>query len=395
MMRKVCVVTGTRAEYGLLYWILSRIRDTEGLELQIIATGMHLAPEFGFTYREIEADGFSIDARVEMLLSSDTAPGVAKSVGIGTIGFADAFVRLAPDVVLVLGDRFEIFAAVQAAFIAGICVAHISGGEVTEGAIDDGFRHCITKMARYHFAATESYRQRIIQLGEAADTVFNVGDPALDNIKRLKLLDREAVSARTGVSQERGYFLVTFHPTTTGDSAPTRELRELLDALDEHSDYDVLLTKANADANGRALNAMIDAYAAARPQRVKAASSLGRLLYLSAMRHCAAVVGNSSSGIIEAPAMHVPTINIGSRQRGRLRAESIIDCPDEKTAISAALSLACTAGFRRRAAASESPYGNCDASERIVSILETIPVSALPPKRFNDLSITGANGRNA
>jgi UDP-hydrolysing UDP-N-acetyl-D-glucosamine 2-epimerase len=382
--RKICVVTGTRAEYGLLYWVIDGIRQTPGLDLQIIACGMHLAPEFGLTYREIEADGFHIDAKVDMLLSSDTPTGVAKSMGLGMLGFADAFARLQPDVVLVLGDRFEILCAAQAAFVAGICVAHISGGELTEGALDDSFRHCITKMARYHFVAADAYRRRVIQLGEQPDCVFNVGDPGLDNIARLPLLDFAGLCASAGLNIEKPYFLVTFHPATSDGPKAEAGMLALIEALDEFPNYGVLITKSNADAGGRALNDMIDAYALSRQGRVVAVTSLGRLRYLSAMKHCAAVVGNSSSGIVEAPAMGVPTVNIGTRQQGRLKANSVIDCSPEHNSIVAAVTSALTPEFRGRAASTVSLYGNCDASTLIASKLATLDVARWRPKRFYD-----------
>jgi UDP-hydrolysing UDP-N-acetyl-D-glucosamine 2-epimerase len=382
--RKICVVTGTRAEYGLLYWVIEGIRQTPGLELQIIACGMHLAPEFGLTYREIEADGFQIDAKVDMLLSSDTPTGVAKSMGLGIIGFADAFARLEPDVVLVLGDRFEILCATQSAFVAGICVAHISGGEVTEGALDDSFRHCITKMARYHFVAADAYRRRVIQLGEQPDCVFNVGDPGLDNIARLPIVDFAELCISAGLDIAKPYFLVTFHPTTSDGPEPEVGFQALIEALDEFPDHGVLLTKSNADAGGRALNDMIDAYAMSRPGRAVAVASLGRVRYLSAMKHCAAVVGNSSSGIVEAPAMGVPTVNVGTRQQGRLKASSVIDCADERTSIAEAIKRSLTPEFRRLASATLSLYGNCDAATLIASKLATLDVARWRPKRFYD-----------
>jgi UDP-hydrolysing UDP-N-acetyl-D-glucosamine 2-epimerase len=383
--RKICVVTGTRAEYGLLRWTMEAIRQTPGLELQVIVCGMHLAPEFGMTYGEIEADGFEIDARVDMLVSSDTPAGIAKSIGLGTIGFADVFARLMPDVVLVLGDRFEIFSAAQAAFVAGICIAHISGGEVTEGALDDGFRHCITKLARYHFVAADTYARRVIQLGEHPGSVFNVGDPGLENIARLPLLDVQELCARTGLADGSRYFLVTFHPTTSDGATSDSGLQAVLAALDEFPDYAVMITKSNADAGGRALNAIIDAYASSRPGRAVAATSLGCLQYLSAMKHCAAVVGNSSSGIVEAPVMGVPTVNVGTRQQGRLKAESVIDSTEERSSIVGAINRAITPEFRRSAMTTVSLYGNCDTSRLITSKLATLDIARWRPKRFYDL----------
>ena len=385
--RKICVVSGSRAEYGLLYWLMKEIQADSGLELQVVVTGMHLSPEFGLTYRSIEADGFAIDAKVETLLSSDTSVGVAKSVGLGVIGFADAYERLRPDIVIVLGDRFEILAAVQAAFIAGISVGHISGGEVTEGAVDDAIRHCISKMSRYHFVAAETYRNRVIQLGEAPETVFNVGDPGLDNIERLPLLSREQLTQETGFDANRPYFLVTFHPTTLGVDNSLDSLQALCEALEAFPDYGVLITKSNADMGGRELNQMIDLYARENPGYVMAVTSLGQLRYLSAMKHCAAVVGNSSSGIVEAPAMHIPAVNIGTRQHGRLKADSVIDCGGSRSEIAEAIGLAVSAEFKSVADATVSPYGNCNASQNIVKILKQADVTRFFPKRFHDIPV--------
>jgi UDP-N-acetylglucosamine 2-epimerase (non-hydrolysing)/GDP/UDP-N,N'-diacetylbacillosamine 2-epimerase (hydrolysing) len=382
--RKICVVTGTRADYGLLRWIIEGIRQAPGLELQLIATGMHLSPEFGLTYREIENDGFRIDAKVEMLLSSDTWTGLTKAVGLGIVGLTDALGSLEPDIVVVLGDRFEILAAAEAALFSGVCIAHISGGEVTEGALDDTIRHCITKMARYHFVAAEPYRQRVIQLGEQPDAVFNVGDPGLDNIERLPMLSRDVLGATTGLDTTRNFLLVTYHPTTTGDADPAEGMRALLDALDEFPALSVLITKSNADAGGRVLNTMVDTYAADNVKRVVASTSLGRLNYLSAMRHCSAVVGNSSSGIVEAPAMGVPTVNVGSRQQGRLKAGSVIDCAPDRAAVVAAIKKALSAEFKQIAAKAVSLYGNCDASTRIVKKLGEVDIERRHPKRFYD-----------
>src|ERR1043166_1303589 len=381
----LCVITGTRAEYGLLYWLMKEICASDDLQLQLIATGMHLSPEYGLTYRHIETDGFRIDAKVDMLLSSDEPVGITKSMGLGVIGFADAFARLAPDVVVVLGDRYEILSAAQAALIAGISVAHISGGEVSEGAIDDCIRHCITKIARYHFVAAEAYRSRVIQLGEHPDCVFNVGDPALDNIRRLPLLSRTALASAIGFDVGKPYFLVTLHPTTTGSSDPSGGMAALLAALDEFQDTRVVLTKANADAGSAVLNTMVDAYAARHPGRVLAATTLGQLNYLSAMKHALAVIGNSSSGIVEAPAMGVPTVNVGERQRGRLKATSIIDCAEEQRSITHAIQRATSRSFRDAASRTVSLYGDCNASTQIVGRLREVAIDRRHAKRFYDL----------
>lgn len=386
MRKTICVVTGSRAEYGILKWLIRELADDPDIRLQLVATGMHLMPDFGLTYRAIEADGFTIDRKVEMMLSSDTATGMAKTVGLGVLGFADAFASLQPDAVVVLGDRIEMLAVAQAAFVSGHAVAHISGGEVTEGAIDDAIRHAITKMSLYHFVAAEAYRQRVIQLGESPDRVFNVGDPGLDSMSRLALLDRAALCAQVGLDPARPFFLVTYHPVTLGSEPLEPQMHALLAALDRQPDYQVLLTKPNADAGGRALSGMVDDYARRQPERVIASTSLGQLRYLSAMKHCAAVVGNSSSGIVEAPAMHRPTVNIGTRQDGRLRAASIIDCAADADQIGAALERAVSPQFQATVATTTSLYGQGSASTRIREILKEVPLGRHLPKRFHDIA---------
>ncbi len=386
MTKRVCVVTGSRAEYGILYWLIRELSEDPDITLQLVVTGMHLMPEFGSTFRAIENDGFTIDRKVEMMVSSDTSVGMAKSIGLGVLGFADVFDSIAPDAVVVLGDRFEMLAVAQAAFVSGYVVAHISGGEVTEGAIDDSIRHGITKLARYHFVAAESYRRRVIQLGEHPDRVFNVGDPGLDNITRLNLLGRVELCEQVGLKPDHPFYLVTYHPVTLGSEPPEPVMQALLDALDERSHCQVLFTKPNADAGGRKLAQMVDAYAQRNAGRVVAAASLGQLRYLSAMKHCVAVVGNSSSGIVEAPAMLRPTVNIGPRQDGRLKARSILDCAGDKQAIGAALDFASTDAFQLEVESVVSLYGQCDASTRIRKILKQMDLRRHLPKPFHDLA---------
>lgn len=385
-MRTICVVTGSRAEYGILSGLIGQLAQDDEVRLQLVATGMHLMPEFGLTYRAIEADGFRIDRKVEMMVAGDSPMGMAKSVGLGLLAFTDTFDALQPDVVVVLGDRFEMLAVAQAAFLTGFPVAHISGGEVTEGAIDDAVRHAITKLSRYHFVAAEAYRQRVIQLGEEPQRVFDVGDPGLDNVARLPLLDRAALSAELGLEAARPFLLVTHHPVTLGEEPVEPAMQALLDALDARPDHQVVITKPNADAGGRALSLMVDAYAQANAGRVFAFTSLGQLRYLSAMRHCAAVVGNSSSGIVEAPAMHRPTVNIGRRQDGRLKATSIIDCANDRAAIGVALERALSAPFQASVTQTVSLYGKGDASTRIREILKQVPLVRRQRKRFYDLA---------
>jgi len=382
-MRKICVVTGTRAEYGLLYWLMKEIQDDTGLQLQLIVTGMHLSPEFGLTYRAIEEDGFAIDAKVEMLLSSDTPVGIAKSIGLGVIGFADALDRLKPDIMVVLGDRYEILAATQAALVARIPVAHIHGGETTEGAIDESIRHAVTKMSHLHFVASELYRTRVIQLGEHPDTVFNVGALGIENIKRLRLLDRSQLEQSINFELGTSCFLVTYHPATLGTVEPAVAMQALLDALDLFPDIKIIFTKPNSDTDGRILIQMIDEYALLNKGRVAVFTSMGQVGYLSALQFVDAVIGNSSSGIIEAPACNIPTVNIGDRQSGRLKADSIIDCQETTESIVTAINKALSSPFREGVKQGVSLYGYGESALHIKNRLKQTTLSCT--KRFYDL----------
>lgn len=386
MTRKICVVTGTRAEYGLLQWVIKGIAEWPGLELQLIATGMHLSPEFGLTYRDIERDGFRIDRKVEMLLSSDTSVGVTKSMGIGLAGFADAFEQLAPDVVLVLGDRFEIFSAAAAAMVARIPIAHLHGGEATEGVIDEPIRHSVTKMAHLHFVAAEEYRQRVIQLGEQPGRVFLVGGLGIDSILKLRLLDREALEESLDFRLGPRNLLVTFHPLTLEGGTSEMQMREMLAALAELPDTHLIFTMPNADTDGRALMSMLREFVAGH-RNARVFTSLGQLRYLSCVRHVDGVVGNSSSGLIEVPTFGKPTINIGDRQRGRLRAESVIDCAPDRKAIAAALARMYTPEFQAIAGAARNPYGDGGASARVVEVLAAANLDDIVKKRFYDVPV--------
>lgn len=386
MTRRICVVTGTRAEYGLLRGVIDGIRAAPDLDLMLIATGMHLSPEFGLTYREIEGDGHRIDERVEILLSSDSATGVGKAIGLGVIGFTDAFARLAPDMVVVLGDRFEILAAATAALIHGIPIAHIHGGESTEGAFDEAIRHSVTKMSHLHFVAAAPYRDRVIQLGEDPARVHLVGGLGVDAIRRLTLLDRDALRDGLGCRFDGTTLLVTFHPATLDRASPADQFAELLDALDDVPDAELIFTLPNADTGGRHLIEMTQDYAQRR-DNVHAFASLGQLRYLSCLAAVDAVVGNSSSGLIEAPSFGIGTVNIGDRQAGRLKADSVIDCAPQRDAIRAAIQEALSPAFRARAAAVSNPYGNGGASVAIVDLLRTAPLDDLRTKRFHDLPV--------
>jgi UDP-N-acetylglucosamine 2-epimerase (non-hydrolysing)/GDP/UDP-N,N'-diacetylbacillosamine 2-epimerase (hydrolysing) len=381
--RKVCVVTGSRAEYGLLYWLMKEIQADPDLDLQLVATGMHLSPEFGLTYRVIEEDGFRIDQKVEMLLSSDTPVGVTKSMGLATIGFAEAFERLKPDILVLLGDRFEALAAAQAAMVARIPIAHLHGGETTEGVIDEAIRHAITKMAHFHFVAAEPYRRRVIQLGEQPERVLNVGAPGLDAINRTQLLTLSELEQALAFAAGNEFFLVTYHPTTLGPS-PQEGLDSLLQALDAYPETKIILTKPNADPGNRGLISRLETYASQQPHRVYLSASLGQRLYLSAMAHASLVVGNSSSGLIEAPALRTASINIGSRQDGRLRASSVIDCEEACDAIVQAIAHGLSQPHQAACEAVVSPYGSGNTAKRIASFLSAANLDGVLRKKFHD-----------
>ena len=388
MKRAICIVTGSRAEYGLLYWLMKEIQADPELELQIIVTGMHLSPEFGLTYQQIEQDGFHINKKIEMLLSSDTPVGIAKSTGLGLIGFADAYAELQPDIVVLLGDRFEIFAAATAALIARIPIAHLHGGEATEGAIDEPIRHAITKMSHLHFTATDEYRKRVIQLGETPQRVFNVGGLGIDNIKKLKLLSREEFEQSMGFVLGQRNILVTFHPATLEKATAAEQFHHLLDALDEFQDMKIIFTKPNADTEGRILIEMIDKYVMLHQEKAVAFTSLGQLRYLSALQFMDGVVGNSSSGISEAPTFKIGTINIGDRQRGRIKAASVIDCEPTKASILEALRKLFTEEFRAMLKDVKNPYGEGNSAEKIARILkEKIYKISSVKKNFYNLKV--------
>ena len=384
-MKKICVVTGTRAEYGLLRWVMEGIRNSGELELQLLVTGMHLSPEFGLTYRQIEEDGFRIDRKVEMLLSSDTSVGIGKAMGLGMIGFADALADLRPDLVLVLGDRYEIFAVAATAMVARIPVAHLHGGEATEGLIDEPIRHSVTKMSHLHFVAAEEYRRRVIQLGEDPSRVFQVGGVGIDNIQKLPLLDREALEESIGFQLGPRNLLVTFHPVTLENQTSEAQMEELLAALDELENTHLIFTMPNADTDGRILFRQIERFVAAHPETACVHTSLGQLRYLSCLKHVDGVVGNSSSGLLEVPTMKIGTINIGDRQRNRLKAESVIDCEPTREAIGRALEYLDSNEFQAMLPTVRNPYGEGGASDRIVEVLESVDLEGILKKKFYDL----------
>ena len=389
MSRRVCIVTGTRAEYGLLRWVIHGVQKAPGLQLQLLATGMHLSPEFGLTYREIEADSFQIDAKVEMLVSADTATGTAKSMGLGLIGFGDAFARLQPDLIVLLGDRFEVFAAAAAALVAGIPVAHLHGGETTEGAFDEAIRHAVTKMSHLHFVAADAYRQRVIQLGEQPERVFMVGGLGIDAIQHTVLLNRAALEASMGVVLGAKNLLITFHPVTLEQQSSAHQMAELLAALGTLQDTRLIFTMPNADNGSRALGQMVADFVAGHPQAC-AFASLGQLRYLSCLKLVDGVVGNSSSGLAEAPSLGVGTINIGDRQLGRLKASSVIDCLPQRQAITEAVRTLYSPAFRQTMQHTVNPYGQGGASEKIVRVLQDHPLDGIVKKSFYNIGPAAA-----
>ena len=385
-MKKIAVFTGTRAEYGLLYWLLKDIEADDILELQLIVSGMHLSSEFNETVRFIEQDGFIIAEKIEMLLSSDTSVGVAKSMGLGTIGYADALARLQPDVLVILGDRFEALAIAQASLVMKIPILHIHGGEKTDGAYDDAIRHAITKFSYLHATSTEAHRNRVIQLGEDPERVWNVGAIGLDHIARSKLMSREALTRSLAFDLKDDFFVVTYHPVTLAEEQPKEAFGSLLEALDSFPKHKVILTYPNADDGGRQIMSMLKAYGRDNRARVLTIDSLGQRRYLSAIAHSSAVIGNSSSGIIEVPSFYKPTVNIGMRQSGREAAQSVIYCEPDKQSIIAAIHKAISPSFGALASTVKNPYGKGNATRQIVDILKYQSAGCL--KSFRDLKVS-------
>lgn len=384
-MRKICVITGSRAEYGLLSSLMSTIKADNELLLQVIATNMHLSPEFGLTYKEIENDGFRIDKKVEMLLSSDTANATTKSVGLAMIGFADAFEDLKPDLIVVLGDRFEILAAVSAALFYKIPVAHLHGGEITEGAYDDSIRHAITKMSHLHFTSTEEYRNRVIQLGEQLERVFNVGAIGVENIKMTPLLSKVELEESLGFQLGDKSLLVTFHPVTLEDSTAEKQCQNLLEALEGFPEYRIIFTLPNSDTDGRIIMQQIQEFTQKYNDQSIAFTSLGKVRYLSALQYVSAVVGNSSSGIIEVPSFGIPTLNIGDRQKGRIAAESVVNCGSSKEQITNGLNSIFSEQVERIANRKENPYDKEGTVNAICTVLKKYSLKDLTKKTFYNL----------
>jgi len=381
--RKICIFTGTRAEYGLLKPLMDEIKSDPDLELQIIASCMHLSPEFGLTYKEIENDGFTIDEKIEMLLSSDTPSGIVKSMGLGMIGYTDALNRLKPDITVVLGDRFEALAFAVASFVNRIPIAHLYGGEATEGSIDEGIRHCITKLSYLHFTSTEEYRKRVIQLGEDPQRVFNVGALGIDNIKKMKLLTKDEIESKLGIKFKSKNLLITYHPVTLKKDESEKEFKALLNVLKELEDTLLIFTKPNADTEGRRIIKLIEEFVKENGDKAVVFTSLGQLNYLSIMQYVDAVVGNSSSGIIEAPSLKVPAIDIGDRQKGRIRAESVISCKGAEDEIKKAISIIYDENFRRKVKDVRNPYGDGNSAKRIKEILKTYKINSIEKSFYN------------
>ena len=384
-LKKICVVTGSRAEYGLLRYLMKEIQVSSEFELQIIATGMHLSPEFGLTYQEIEKDRFVINEKVEMLLASDTSSAISKSTGLGIIGFSDSYNSLKPDLIIVLGDRYEILAAVIAALFAKIPIAHIHGGETTQGAYDEAIRHSITKMAWWHFVAAKEYQKRVVQLGEDPARVFNVGGLGVDAIKKTKLLSKKELIKNTGIQFRKKNLLVTYHPVTLEKQTSQKHFQVLLDVLQELKNVYLIFTMPNADSDGRIIKKMINEFTDNNKERSISFTSMGRLKYLSTLQFVDGVIGNSSSGLAEAPTFKVGTINIGDRQKGRLKADSVIDCKPTKASIKQAIETLYSEDFRNILPAVQNPYGKGNASDKIMKILREVKIPEQLKKEFYDL----------
>lgn len=386
-MKSITVLTATRAEYGLLSPIIHALKACGSFEVRVVVTGAHLSPEFGLTYKEIEKEGIEIDRKIEILLSSDTPSAISKSMGMALIGFADYFAERRPDALIVLGDRYETLAVCCAAMNARIPIIHLYGGETTEGAVDEVIRHAITKLSYLHLTSTEEYRKRVIQLGESPDRVFTVGAIGIENAMKKKLLSKRELADSLELALERPYAVITFHPVTLENNSAEQQCRELLKALDMHPEMDYIITKANADADGRIINKMLDDYSLTH-DNVSVYESLGAVRYLSAVKYACMAIGNSSSGLLEVPSFKIPTVNIGDRQKGRLKAASVIDCGPKTEEISKSIERAKTIEFREICETVTNPYGDGDTSEKVVNAIETMMSSEIDlKKKFYDINI--------
>lgn len=383
-MKKICVITATRAEYGLLKPLMTILQSESIFQLQVLVTGAHLSPEFGLTYKQIETEGFQIDEKVEMLLSADTGTSIVKSMGLGMIGYADSLSRLNPDGIVILGDRYEMLAIAASASALKIPIIHLHGGEITEGAYDDSFRHAISKLSHLHFTSTEAYRERIIQMGEQPQNVYNVGAIGIDNILKLPLLSKEELEVNLGIKFKKYNYQVTFHPETLSDFSAAEQFQLLLDVIEKEKDSFFVFTKSNADTDGRIINQMIDDFVAKNKEISVAYTSLGSLRFLSVLKSCNAIIGNSSSGIIEAPSLKIGTINIGNRQKGRIQAKSIINVDVNETQIKNAIKLTQQTEFIKSLKEVVNPNGNGDTTSKIINVLKNVDLKSLVIKKFYD-----------
>lgn len=386
-MRKICVVTGTRAEYGLLCRLMGLIQESPDTQLQVIATNMHLSPKYGNTFQEIEKDGFTIDCKIPIIdeNAEDNAMTTVKSMATALSGFAEAYNTLKPDMVVVLGDRYEILAAATVALIERIPIAHLHGGEVTEGAYDDAIRHSITKMSHLHFTSTEEYRKRVIQLGEQPDRVFYVGAPGVENIKKFPLMSKEEVEESVNFKLDENTILVTYHPVTLGEHTAEKDIKEFIGALEERKDLRVFFTMPNSDTGSQAIVDAINEFVSNNADRAIAYKSLGIKRYLSVMKYAGAVVGNSSSGLLEVPSFGIPTLNIGDRQKGRMAADSVYNCETDKDSILKGLDVIMSPAFKKKAAETHNPYEKDNTSEEIFNVISTYPLEELKQKHFYDI----------
>jgi GDP/UDP-N,N'-diacetylbacillosamine 2-epimerase (hydrolysing) len=387
--KKIAVITGSRADYGHLYPLLKEIGRSKILDLNLIVTGMHLSSEYGETKSQILKDGFEISAEVEMLLSGNSSTAITKSIGVGLLGFADLFKNFHPDLVVILGDRFEMLSAAVAAYINNLNIAHLHGGETTEGAFDEAIRHSITKMSDLHFTATNNYRKRVIQLGESPESVYNVGAIGLDNIRSLTLFSKKSLEKELRINFKKKNLLISYHPETLSSGSVRKKFLTLLSVISELNDTQIIFTKSNADTSGEVINRLIDEYVSRNPRDSSAYVSLGQQKFLSVLKVVDGIVGNSSSGIIEAPSLKTGTINIGNRQKGRDRAESVIDCSGTPTNIRAAIQKLYSAEYQKKLKKIINPYGGSNATQKIMSVLESWEVSQNKAKSFFDIEFIG------
>lgn len=385
--KKICIVTGSRAEYGLLYWLIRAVKEDQDLELQLIVTGMHLSSEFGFTYKEIEKD-FKIDKKIDMHLSLDTSVEISRSMGIAQTSFSEAFNELKPNIVVVLGDRYEIFSAAVSAMISRIPIAHIHGGEATEGLIDEAIRHSISKMSHLHFTAAEEYSNRVIQLGEEPNRVFNVGGMGIENIKKIKLLSKKEFEKSINFQLNTKNILVTFHPVTLEKQTSGKQFQELLNTIDELENTNIIFTKTNSDIDGKIINKMIDQFTFKNPNKSISITSLGQKNYLSALKYVDLIIGNSSSGLLEAPSFKIGTINIGDRQNGRLKAQSVVDCLTDKKNIKKAIERVYSDKFQKLLKNVRNPYGEECASQKIINVLKNVSLNEILKKPFFNIKFS-------